>query len=241
MFSALYALFVATMCFIFLILSAVALLITYPFQKSRLIVHEMTRFMVNTFFWVPPLWRRNVIGLENLDRKRSYVIICNHSAMIDIPTLYSIPLNFRWVSKREVFKIPFVGRFLMVHGDICIDRMRGSEAMTQLLSDGKLWLSRGASVAIFPEGTRSKNGVLRSFRAGAFTLAKDAEVEILPVVITGSATMIKPNCLFNWRNKITIKVLPPVTKERIATTDLDLLMVEVRESMVEALKSVQGN
>lgn len=238
MFSALYGFFLAAMCSIFLLLSAVALLITYPIQKSRRFVHEITRVMVNIFFWVPPFWHRKIIGLENMNKKSSYVVICNHSSMADIPTLYSIPLNFRWVSKREAFKIPFVGRFLMVHGDICIDRGRGSEAMVQLLSDGQLWLSRGASVAVFPEGTRSKNGVLRNFRAGAFTLAREANVEILPVVITGSATMLKPNFMFNWRNRVTIKVLPPISRERIATTDINLLMVEVRESMIEALESI---
>lgn len=64
-----------------------------------------------------------------MDRKKSYVIVLNHNTVIDIPTLYYIPLNFRWVSKREVFKTPFFGQYLVLHGDICINRGRASEAL----------------------------------------------------------------------------------------------------------------
>jgi len=76
-----------------------------------------------------------VEGLEHVDRKKSYVIVLNHNTVIDIPTLYYIPLNFRWVSKREVFKTPFFGQYLILHGDICINRGRASEALEQMVRD----------------------------------------------------------------------------------------------------------
>lgn len=153
-------------------------------------------------------------GLEHVDRKKSYVIVLNHNTVIDIPTLYYIPLNFRWVSKREVFKTPFFGQYLVLHGDICINRGRASEALEQMVRDGKLWISRGASVAVFPEGTRSKDGEIHRFKAGAFTLAREAGVEILPVVLDGTKTLIRNNAMFNWGNRITIRVLPPVRPGR---------------------------
>ena len=164
----------------------------------------------------------------------------NHQAGLDIPTLYFVPLNFRWVSKREVFKVPFFGQFLLLHGDICINRGHATAAMEKVIRDGKLWLSRGASVAIFPEGTRSKDGQIHRFKAGAFTLAKEAGVPILPVVLDGTQRVIGRNRLFNWRNRITVKVLPPVPAAEVAATETHVLMDGVRERMAAALAEVRG-
>jgi len=238
MLSILYSIFFIVLCIVFLLLSVLVLLITYPFQKSRKCVHWMSRLLVNIYFSIPPMWKRDVVGLENIDKDKSYIIVSNHRAMVDIPALYAIPLNFRWVSKREVFAIPILGRFLMVHGDICINRNKASEAMGQLLNDGKLWISRGVSIAIFPEGTRSRDGELLRFRNGAFLLAKEAGVEILPVVVSGTESLFKKNMLFNWRNRITIKILPAVSVEEIATKDMKELVSEIRENMKVALKSI---
>ena len=162
MLSILYYIWLAAICTVVLVLSVAVLALTYPFQKSRRIVHEMSRYLALSFLLPFP---RRVEGLENVDRRERYVIVLNHQAMVDIGALYHVPLNFRWVSKREVFRIPFFGQFLLVHGDICIDRGRAAEALEQLLRDGGLWLSRGASVAIFPEGTRSKDGQIHRFKA----------------------------------------------------------------------------
>ena len=175
-----------------------------------------------------------------MDRKKSYVIVLNHNTVSDIPTLYYIPLNFRWVSKREVFKTPFFGQYLVLHGDICINRGRASEALEQMVRDGKLWISRGASVAVFPEGTRSKDGEIHRFKAGAFTLAKEAGVEILPVVLDGTKTLIKKNALFNWGNRITIRVRPPVSAGRVAAAETHELMQEVHDAMCAALAEIRN-
>ena len=104
-----------------MLLSAVALVVCWPFDKARRTVHELSRVLVRIFFFIPPFWRQRVIGREYADRSKSYVIVLNHNTVIDIPALYCIPLNFRWVSKREIFKVPFFGQFLVLHGDICID------------------------------------------------------------------------------------------------------------------------
>ena len=219
MISAVYYIFLVFLCTFFMVLSAVALVVCYPFDKGRRVVHELSRILVRIFFAVPPRWRQRVI---------------------DIPTLYYIPLNFRWVSKREVFKTPFFGQYLVLHGDICINRGRASEALEQMVRDGKLWISRGASVAVFPEGTRSKDGEIHRFKAGAFTLAKEAGVEILPVVLDGTKTLIKKNALFNWGNRITIRVLPPVSAGRVAAAETHELMQEVHDAMCAALAEIRN-
>ncbi len=237
MLSILYYIWLTVICTVVLILSVVVVALTYPFQKSRRIVHEMSRYLALSFLLPFP---RRVEGLENVDRKARYVIVLNHQAMVDIGALYNVPLNFRWVSKREVFRIPFFGQYLWVHGDICIDRGHAAEAMEQLLNSGKLWLSRGVSVAIFPEGTRSKDGEIHRFKAGAFTLAKEAGAPILPVVLDGTKGVIGRNRLFNWRNRFTVKVLPPVPAAEVAATETHALMNEVRDRMAAALGEVRS-
>ena len=240
MLSLLFYLYCVVLCTIFMILSAVALVLTWPFDKGRRTVHELSRILVRIFFATPPCWHKRVEGLEYADRRKSYVIVLNHSAMTDIPSLYFVPLNFRWVSKREVFRLPFFGQFLTLHGDICIDRGRGSEAMEQLLRKGKMWLSRGASVANFPEGTRSKDGEIHRFKAGAFALAQEAGVEIMPVVLDGTTTLVKKNRLFNWKNTIKLRILPPVSAEEVRTTDIKVLMESVHARMTAALAEVRS-
>ena len=239
MISAVYYIFLVFLCTFFMVLSAVALVVCYPFDKGRRVVHELSRRLVRIFFFIPPFWRQKVIGRELIDRKKRYVIVINHNTVIDIPALYYVPLNFRWVSKREVFKTPFFGQYLVLHGDICIDRGRAAEALEQMVRDGRMWISRGASVAVFPEGTRSKNGEIGRFKAGAFTLAKEAGVDILPVVMDGTKTLIRKNLAFNWGNRITLRVLPPVPASEVAATETHELMQTVRERMCEALAEIR--
>lgn len=239
MLSALYYLVLVVLCTVFMVLSAVALVVCWPFDRSRRTVHELSRVLVRIFFFIPPLWRQRVVGREHADPHKSYVIVLNHNTVIDIPTLYYLPLNFRWVSKREVFRVPFFGQFLVLHGDICIDRGRAAEALEQMVGEGRKWLERGASVAVFPEGTRSKDGEIHRFKTGAFTLAKEAGVGILPVVLDGTTTLIRKNLMFDWRNRITIRVLPPVPAEEVAATEVHELTLRVHDSMVGALAEMK--
>ena len=239
MLSALYYIFLVLLCTVFMIVSAVALVVCWPFDRARRVVHELSRVLVRIFFFIPPLWRQRVVGREFVDKHESYVIVLNHNTVVDIPTLYYLPLNFRWVSKREVFRVPFFGQFLVLHGDICIDRGRAAEARDQMVAEGTKWLRRGASVAVFPEGTRSKDGEIHRFKTGAFTLAKEAGVAILPVVLDGTATLIRKNLSFDWRNRITLRVLPPVPADKVAATEVHELMQQVHDDMTAALREVK--
>ena len=112
--------------------------------------------------------------------------------------------------------------------------------MRKVIDDGKLWISRGVSIAMFPEGTRSKNGEIQRFKQGAFALAKEAGVEILPVVMEGTTKIFRPKSFFfNWRHRLTVKVLPPISVEKIASTDTTDLANEVHDIMVETLAEMR--
>ena len=239
MLSILYYIFTVIHTTVWCIISVIVLALTYPFDKSRRWVHEISRYMTWVFFGLPPRVRRTIDGLENIDRSKPYVIVLNHTSGVDIIAAYKIPLNFRWVSKREVFRLPFFGPMLLVHGDIPIERGNAAAAMAKVIHEGKIWLGRGASVAIFPEGTRSKDGEIHRFKAGAFSLAKEAGVEILPVVMTGTAAMFR-GWRMNWTNRIRIRVLPAVSVEEAAEMDVKGLAQKVQGRMAAALAELRG-
>lgn len=233
-----YIIFIAIAIVLYLV-SWVALIVCYPFDKRRVVVHTISKWITCAFFELPPVFGRDTIGVEHVDRKQPYVIVLNHNSMADIMSIYHIPLIFKWVSKREVYKIPLIGRLLFMHGDIVINRSNPKEAMQFVHDQGMKWLKRGASVSIFPEGTRSKDGEIHRFKAGAFALAKEAGVAILPVVMDGSSTMFKPSMMVNWRNEFVVKVLPAISAEDVARADQNELMEQVREKMVDTLAEIR--
>jgi 1-acyl-sn-glycerol-3-phosphate acyltransferase len=168
------------------LITFVALVICYPFDKKRFVVHKISKWLTDSFFGFGLVMKRKVEGIENLDPKGTYVMVLNHNSMIDILSIYNLPLVFKWVSKKEVYRIPIVGRLLLAHGDIVINRASTKEAMQLVHTRGMEWLKKGASVAIFPEGTRSKNGELGEFRGGAMKVAMETGALIVPVLIEGS-------------------------------------------------------
>lgn len=239
MLSILYYLFTLLQVTFWFIVSIIVLIVTYPFDKSRRWVHECSRCICAILYGVPPFIRRTIDGVENIEKGKSYVMILNHNSGCDIFAAYKIPLNFRWVSKREVFRVPFMGPLLTIHGDIPIERGNAAKAMAKVLRLGKLWLSRGATVAIFPEGTRSKTGQINRFKMGAFNLAKEAGVEILPVVMTGTNEFFRKGWLVNWRNRVAIRVMKPIAVEQVEAMEAKDLAVMTHQMMVEELAALR--
>lgn len=239
MLSLLYYLVVIAVALVLYLASFIALVVCYPFDRKRVVVHTLSKWITDTIFGLPPFMKREVIGLENIDPKKAYVMTLNHNSMADIITIYNLPLVFKWVSKKEVYRIPIVGRLLYAHGDIVINRASAKEAMQLVHERGKEWLAKGASVAIFPEGTRSKDGEIHNFKAGAFLLAKDAGAPILPIVLNNTNKMMRKGWLMNWRNHITIKILPPISAEEVAERSVKEVMADVQSSMTEALAEIR--
>ena len=131
MLSILYYIVVLVVATVLFVLSFIALVLCYPFDKKRVVVHTLSKWITDVIFGLPPFMGRDVIGAEHIDPKQPYVITLNHNSMVDILCLYKIPLVFKWVSKREVYRIPIVGQLLFAHGDIVINRASSKEAMNK--------------------------------------------------------------------------------------------------------------
>ena len=241
MLSLIYWIWICFVCFVITVVSAVALVVCYPFDKRRKVVHELSRCLVWGIHGFPFMTRHRIEGLEKIDPKQPYVIMSNHNSMFDITSMYYLPLQFRWVTKREVMKTPFFGQLIFMHGDIMINRGRASQAMAQMLTEGKMWLDRGVSVAVFPEGTRSKTGEMGRFKAGGFMMAKELKATILPVVMDGTNRVVKPKSfLFNWKDRITVRVLDPIPAEEVVATDTRDLLEKTEKLIRENLDQIRG-
>ena len=240
MLTLLYYIAVLVVAIVLYVATFIALVVCYPFDKKRVVVHTLSTWITDAVFGLSGI-KRKVIGMEHIDPNASYVMVLNHNSMADIITIYNLPLVFKWVSKREVYRIPIIGRLLFAHGDIVINRASTKEAMNLVHTKGKEWLKKGASVAIFPEGTRSKDREIHNFKAGAFILAKDAGVPILPIVMDNTDKMMRKGFFMNWSNRITIKVLPPIPAEEVSERSVKEVMAEVHDKMVDTLAEIRKN
>lgn len=134
--------------------------------------------------------RVKISGKENIDRNQSYVIVSNHQSQYDIFVLYGwLGIDFKWVMKQELRKVPGLGIGCEKLGHIYIDRFNHERAIASL-NAAKEKIVNGTSVIFFPEGTRSSDGVLKSFKKGAFKMALDLNLPILPVTIVGTKDIL---------------------------------------------------
>lgn len=135
--------------------------------------------------WIS-LCRVTVRGVNNLDKKTSYIFVCNHQGAYDIFAIYGwLGHNFKWMMKQALRHIPMVGYACYRAGHIYVDKSSPS-AIRNTMETAEKQLRGGMSVVVFPEGTRSKNGRLGNFKRGAYMLAQEFNLPVVPVTIDGS-------------------------------------------------------
>jgi len=202
-------------------------LLTALFDRRRVVLHWVGRAWSQAIYGICPLWRVRVTGKENVQCGKAYVVVANHQAYLDIPLLYRLPLHFKWVSKREVLRIPLFGAVLWMQNNIVIRRGEAADAK-MFLAEGERWLKKGVSVLVFPEGTRSPSGEMRRFHEGAFLLAKKAGAPILPVATDGTGSVSE-----GWKVRMPhtfrVSILPPVSAEEVASTGVKEMAAKVQE------------
>ena len=225
---------------VYFVVMCVVFVLTVPFDRDRIVLHRFSKVWAMCYFRAVPTWKLEVEGRENIDRNRTYVVVVNHRSMIDIILMYALPLrNFKWVSKREVYKWPLFGWVLWMHGDVTIERGSAASAR-KMMHDGAMWLDRGVSMIMFPEGTRSKTDSIGKFHDGAFKMAKQAEMPVLPVVTLGTGSVFSKGWRLNFRNVYRVRILPPVSAEEVARTDAKEMMDRVRAIMVAEHEEMNG-
>lgn len=176
-----------------------------------------------------------VEGRENLPSDRPVIYISNHQSNFDILALFAgLPGQFRWLAKEELFHIPLFGLTMRRAGYISIDRSDRKKAIRSMSAAAQR-IAAGASVTIFPEGTRSPDGSLLPFKKGAFTLALQSQVPIVPLVIRGSGKIMPKHSKWIRGGTIRLTIFPPIATAGLAAEDRDGLMERVRLPLAEAL------
>jgi len=193
----------------------------------------------------PRIWARTlirlagikvrVVGAENLDPQATYVFAGNHTSQLDIYSFQaSCPHDFRWIAKKELFRIPIFGQAMRKVGFISINRSRGREALKSLFLAAER-IAEGSSVLIFPEGTRSKDGILQPFKAGAFLLAIKAGVPVVPIGINNAATLLPKGTLLPHPGEIVIRIGEPIPTDDYRTKDKQDLALLLHKRVSELL------
>lgn len=180
--------------------------------------------------------RVEVFGLENLPPEGTPVIyMANHQSYMDTPTVFGfLPVQFRIIAKESLFKVPFMGWHLSRAGNIPINRSNRREAMRSLEKAAKR-IREGTSVVVFPEGTRSRHGVLQQFKAGSFKLATAAGVPIVPITIIGTCKVLERDSLLFHPGKVQMHIGRMIRTSDFDDAHFSDLMASVRAVMAEPL------
>lgn len=183
--------------------------VTAPFDRRRRALHMFTCFWASLYTWLNPAWRVTIHGRKNIDRDATYVYVANHLSLLDILVLFRLFVDFKWVSKAEIFKVPGVGWNMTLNQYIPLQR-GNRDSVVVMMQQCRQALARGSSLMLFPEGTRSATGEMKAFKTGAFELAVGARVPIVPIAIQGTNNALpKHGFVLRGRHHITVTVLPP--------------------------------
>jgi len=223
---------VLTITLYFVVLFVVV--ISWPFDKNRKLAHAQCFWWSNCMLRMNPFWMLEVNGLENIDHKKSYIIISNHQSMADIVVLYKTHMQFKWVSKESLFRVPFIGWCLSLTKHIKLARGEFS-SIKKIYREAAEWLRKDMSVLFFPEGTRSETDEMNVFQNGAFKLAIKEKKPILPIRLKGTReTIPKGSWIFRSTVKASLTVLPAIETSQLSPGDFALLRDEVFAKITSA-------
>jgi 1-acyl-sn-glycerol-3-phosphate acyltransferase len=218
--------------------------LTFLFSISA-IISTMLDPSGRAYAWHARLWGRlglalnlvrvTVSGAEHLP-DGPIIFMSNHQSNFDILSLLAaMPRQFYWIAKKELFEIPVFGPAMRRGGYIPLDRGDGRKAL-QSIDEAAATINHGKSVVIFPEGTRSPDGHLLTFKRGGFILARKAEVPVVPVTINGSGTINPANKIRLYSGNIHITLHPPVVvPDGLRRSEAETWMLETVRSRIESV------
>lgn len=218
----------------------IASIVTYRVTGKNDVAHRFARLWGRINLWAARV-HVQIDGLENIDTGQIYVLAANHQSWFDIfAAVGMLPLEIRMLTKMELFRIPVLGSAMLASGYIPIDRSDRRKAFESMNAAAER-IRTGASVFVFPEGTRSADGVLQEFKTGAFVLAIKAGKPVVPVSISGSHRIIAKEG--SWEihpGEIHITIGAPIPTAALSSRDRDFLMTKTREAIKRHLTQAEG-
>ena len=212
----------------------VVALVTLPFDRRRVVVGRVFRFMGELAARLNPLWSFRVAGPAPRRIAGRTVVVSNHASQADIMLICLLRWEMKWLSKEVLFRVPFLGWCMWLAGDVPVrrgDRESGGHALAECAT----WLARDVPVMIFPEGTRSKDGQLKAFKDGAFRLALDAGADILPLAVHGTRTALPKASWRFGRARARVMVGTPIASAGRSVDELKALALSQISAMLAQL------
>ena len=196
-------------------------------------------------FWPGAIWWRlwciislvrvRVYGRENISKGQSYVFVANHQGAYDILSIYGyLGHQFRWMMKKSLEKIPFVGYSCKVAGNIFVDNS-SPRAVKATMEKAEKQLAGGMSVVVFPEGARTLDGRMHTFRRGAYTLAVEFGLPVVPITVDGAYDVLPRTRLLPRPGHITLTIHEPIEAPASGRHELAELMTKSAEAIASAL------
>ena len=203
----------------------------FDWTAARVRTGRMFRRIGATSTYINPVWQVEVGGIDPATLRHPYVVVSNHQSLADIPVISRLPWEMKWVGKAELFRLPVMGWLMRLAADIPVDRTdAASRASVLLRAQDKI--DHGVSVMFFPEGTRSRDGRLKTFYDGAFLLAIEAGVPVLPLAIDGTMDALPKHGWQFGRADVRLDVLAPIPTGGLTEADVPALRDRVRETIL---------
>jgi 1-acyl-sn-glycerol-3-phosphate acyltransferase len=181
--------------------------------------------------------RVTVAGLDRVARGGSYLFICNHQSIYDIPIIFwNLPFDLRIIAKASLGRFPFIGGHLRRTGHILVERANAGPGTFRQV---RTLLERHQSLLVFPEGTRSADGRLGRFRGGIFLLAIDAGLPIVPMTVRGSRHVMKKGRLMTCPGDVSLQVFDPISTEGLTRQDAKVLARRVQQVVADGVAGDQ--
>ncbi len=205
-------------------------------SKSGRIPHKIAALWGKSLLFASGIHVR-VKGMTNISPDRSYIYMANHQSHFDIPVILGyLSVQFRWLAKSELFRIPIFGQAMQGAGYISIDRSDRKSAF-ESLDRAANTIRNGASVLIFPEGTRSRDGRIGPFKKGGFVLAIDSEAPIVPVILHGTRAIMPKGRLTITPQDVLLEICPPIETAGHTRRTKNELLEKVRQAICKGIET----
>ena len=215
------------------VFTAITTMIFMHWRNSEWL-HHIQQFWSRCFFWLL-FMDVKVDGIENITPRTSYVFVCNHQSMSDVFAVYGwLPVIFKWIMKKELRKVPFIGSACAAAGHIYIDRGRKKSAFNTMKNAEKV-LHDGVCVVIFPEGTRTPDGSVQRFKRGAFAIAQDLNLPIVPISLTGCFEVMPKGVFYARHHAVSMHIGKPFDYAAVSEDDQPAAIEQIRQAVIDGM------
>lgn len=215
---------------------ALLALVTLPWDRNRAVVGRSFRLLARTAIRLVPWWTFRAEPPYPRRLMRAHVVVSNHESHLDAFLISHLPWEMKWLAKRSLFRVPFIGWCMALAGDVAIER-GARDSRDRALARCRDYLDRGVSVFLFPEGTRALSNELQPFKLGAFRLALEANVPLLPLAVAGTRAGLQKGAFLFGTCRARLAVGRPIETGALRETYTDADGVVNWHAAAQALAS----